>query len=245
MPRTLDPRPPRQKRSRESLRRMLDAAEVVVAKYGIEGATLPRIAAQARITPTNVYRRFRNKDALIRAVFQRLTDRSSAEVNSQFDPETVRPIGLIQFSRNVIAGMVNGYRANAALSRATVEYSERHWEAAFIRKARAAEAQSLRQMVATFLIWRDQITHPDPEYAIRFAFLMMGFALREVILFERRQIFADVLLLDDDSLKQELPQFFLRYLGVKEGAESLTAPAQSDRSGRGQPRPAPSRGGIS
>ena len=141
MPRTLDPRPPLQKRSRESLRRMLDAAEVVVAKYGIKGATLPRIAAQARITPTNVYRRFRNKDALIRAVFQRLTDRSSAEVNSQFDPETVRPIGLIQFSRNVIAGMVSGYRANAALSRAAVEYSERHWEVAFIRKARAAEAQ--------------------------------------------------------------------------------------------------------
>ena len=245
MPRTLDPRPPRQERSRESLRRMLDAAEVVVAKYGIEGATLPRIAAQARITPTNVYRRFRNKDALIRAVFQRLTDRSSAEVNSRFDPETVRPIGLIQFSRNVIAGMVSGYRANAALSRAAVEYSERHWEVAFIRKARAAEAQSFRQMVATFLIWRDQITHPDPEYAIRFAFLMVGFALREVILFERRHIFADVLLLDDDSLKQELPELFLRYLGVKDSAESVTAPAQSDRGGRRQPRPAPSRDGIS
>ena len=150
------------------------------------------------------------------AVFQRLTDRSSAEVNSQFDPETVRPIGLIQFARNVIAGMVSGYRTNAALSRAAVEYSERHWEVAFIRKARGAEAQSFRQMVATFLIWRDQITHPDPEYAIRFAFLMVGFVLREVILFERRHIFADILLLDDDSLRRELPQVFLRYLGVKD-----------------------------
>jgi hypothetical protein len=54
-----------------------------------------------------------------------------------------------------------------------------------------------------------------------------------VILFERRHIFADVLLLDDDSLKQELPQVFLRYLGVKDSAEFVTAPAQSDRSGRG------------
>jgi len=195
---------------------MLDAAEVVVAKYGVEGATLPRIAAQARIAPTNVYRRFRNKDALIRAVFRRFTERSTAEVKSQFDPQLVRPIGLVQFARNVIFGMVNGYRANAALSRAAVEYSERHWEVAFIRKARAAEAQSFERMVDTFLIWRDQIKHPDPEYAVRFAFLMVGFALRELILFDRTHLFAAALPLDDDSLKRELPVVFLRYLGVQD-----------------------------
>ena len=195
---------------------MLDAAEVVVAKYGVEGATLPRIAAQARIAPTNVYRRFRNKDALIRAVFRRFTERSTAEVKSQFDPQLVRPIGLVQFARNVIFGMVNGYRANAALSRASVEYSERHWEVAFIRKARAAEAQSFERMVDTFLIWRDQIKHPDPEYAVRFAFLMVGFALRELILFDRTHLFAAALPLDDDSLKRELPVVFLRYLGVQD-----------------------------
>lgn|SRR5271169_1475293 len=216
MPRTPAPPPPSQQRSRESLRRMLDAAEVVVAKYGVEGATLPRIAAQAHLAPTNVYRRFRNKDALIRAVFRRLTERSAAETVRQVDPEKVRPIGLAQFSRNIIEAMIGGYRANAALSRAAVEYSEKHWEIAFIRKARAAEVQSFQRMVDTFLIWRDQIKHPDPEYAVRFAFLMVGFALRELILFDRTHIFAAVLPLDDGSLRKELPRVFLRYLGVKE-----------------------------
>jgi AcrR family transcriptional regulator len=216
MPRTPAPPPPSQKRSRESLRRMLDAAEVVVAKYGVEGATLPRIAAQAQIAPTNVYRRFRNKEALIRAVFHRLSERSTAEVNAQLDPEKLRPIGLAQFSRNLIAGMVGGYRADAALSRAAAEYAEQHWEVAFIRKARAAEAQSFQRMVDTFLIWRDQIKHSDPEYAVRLAFLMVVFALRECILYDRMHIFATVLPLDDDVLKRELPQMFLRYLGVKD-----------------------------
>jgi AcrR family transcriptional regulator len=195
---------------------MLDAAEIVVAKYGVEGATLPRIAAQARIAPTNVYRRFRNKEALIRAVFHRLSERSTAEVKSQLDPEKLRPIGLVQFSQNLIAGMVAGYRADAALSRAASEYAERHWEVAFIRKARAAEARSFQQMVDAFLIWRDQINHPDPEYAVRFAFLMVVFALRELILYDRIHIFAAALPLDDDVLKQELPRVFLRYLGVKD-----------------------------
>ncbi len=215
MPRKPAQHPPRQERSRESLRRMLDAAETVLAKHGLQGATLPRIAAQAGISPANVYRRFRDKDALMEAVFRRLTQRSSAEVEAQFDPETVRPIGLVQFSRNVIEGMVRGYRADVRLSRVAVEYSEQHWEVDFVRKARASEAQSFQRMVDTFLIWRDQIKHPDPVYAIRFAFVIVAIALRELILFDRSHIFAAILPLNDDSLKQELPRLFLRYLGVE------------------------------
>ena len=172
MPRKPAQHPARQERSRESLRKMLDAAEVVLAKHGLEGATLSRIAARAGISSANVYRRFRDKDALMEAVFRRLSQRSSAEVENQFDPEKVRPIGLVQFSRNVIEGMIRGYRAGARLSRVAVEYSEQHWEVGFVRKARASEARSFQRMVDTFLIWREQIKHPNPEYAIRFAFLM-------------------------------------------------------------------------
>ena len=42
---------PVQERSRESLRRILDAAEVVLARYGLEGAILQRIASQAEQRP--------------------------------------------------------------------------------------------------------------------------------------------------------------------------------------------------
>ena len=146
MPRKPTPPPPRQLRSRESLRRMLDAAEAVLAKHGLEGATLPRIAALAGISPPNVYRRFRDKDALMAAVFQRLTERSSAATAAQFEPETVRPIGLVQFSQNMIEGMIRNFHADAGLSRATVQYSETHWEVGFVRKARDSEARSFQMM---------------------------------------------------------------------------------------------------
>ncbi len=109
-PRKPAQRPAVQERSRESLRRMLDAAEAVVAKHGLEGAILPRIAAKAGISAANVYRRFRDKDALIAAVFQRIRERSSAATASQVDPEKVRPIGLARFSRNIIGGMIQNYR---------------------------------------------------------------------------------------------------------------------------------------
>jgi len=193
---------------------MLDAAEIVLAKHGLEGATLPRIAAKAGISPTNIYRRFRDKDALMAAVFQRLTERSSAATAEQFDPEAVRPLGLLTFSKNVIEGMIRNFRADAGLIRASVRYSEEHWEVKFVRKARASEAQSFQMMMRTFMMWRDQIKHPEPERAIRFAFVMVALALRELVLFGRTRIFADILPLDDDTLRQELTRMFLLYLGL-------------------------------
>jgi AcrR family transcriptional regulator len=199
---------------------MLEAAEAVLAKHGLEGATLPRIARRAGLSAANVYRRFKDKDALMRAVFQRLTERSSAATEAAFDPESVRPIGLVQFSRNVIEGMIRGHRADAGLSRVCVEYSQTHWDLDFIRKARASEEKSFRRMVDTFLMWRDQIRHPDPERAIRFAFLMVALSLRELILFNRAYVFEGVIPVDDELLKRELARMFLRYLGVEASADS-------------------------
>ena len=74
--------PPRQARSRETLRRLLDAAEAVMLTHGPEGATLPRIAKQARVSPATVYRRFLDKDALMRAVFRRFNERSTSRHDS-------------------------------------------------------------------------------------------------------------------------------------------------------------------
>lgn len=212
---------------------MLDAAEAVLAKHGLQGTTLPRIAVQAGSSPANVYRRFRDKDALMAAVFQRLTERSSAATVAQFEPETVRPIGLVQFSKNIIEGMIRNFRSDAGLSRATVQYSEEHWEVGFVRKARASEAQSFQTTVNTFMMWRDQINHPEPERAIRFAFVMVALALRELILFDRTHIFEDILPLDDNTLREELARMFLRYLGV----DSLERAVCSEESKLYQPPP--------
>jgi AcrR family transcriptional regulator len=163
-----------------------------------------------------VYRRFRDKDALMRAVFRRFNERSSSATDVAFDPETVRPIGLVQFSRNTIKGMVRGFRANAAISRAAVQYAERHPQLDFIRNARASEAKSFGRMVETFLMWRDEIRHPDPEFAIRFAFLVVACLLRELIIFDRMKMFSAVVAVDDAVLERELPRVFLRCLGAAE-----------------------------
>lgn len=206
--------PPRQARSRETLRRLLDAAEAVMLTHGPEGATLPRIAKQARLSPATVYRRFLDKDALMRAVFRRFNERSSGAVRQQFDRDAVRAMGLVRFSTSVVQGMVRGFRANAALSRAAVQYAERHPNADFVRASGASEAKSFQKMVDTFLMWRDDIDHPDPEQAIRFAFLIVATVLRDLVLFDRMRLMAPVIPVNDEVLERELPKVFLRCLGV-------------------------------
>ena len=39
--------------------------------------------------------------------------------------------------------------------------------------------------------------------------------MSELILFDRMRMFQDILPLDDDMLRQELPRMFLSYLGVE------------------------------
>jgi len=70
-------------------------------------------------------------------------------------------------------------------------------------------------MVGTFLIWRDEIRHPDPAYAVSYGILTVAFALRELILFDQARTFRHALAVGDDDLKTELPRMFLRYLGSR------------------------------
>ncbi len=206
--------PPRQARSRETLLRLLDAAEAVMLRHGVEGTTLPRIARHARVAPATVYRRFRNKEALMRAVFRRFNERSSG-AREQFDADRLRGIGLVPFATQVVQGMVRGFRANAALSRAAVLYAEKNPKADFIRKSGESESKSFQRMVDTFLVWRDEINHPDPELAIRLAFLVVASMLRDLVIFDRMRLMASVIPVDDDVLKRELPRVFLACLGVR------------------------------
>jgi AcrR family transcriptional regulator len=214
MPKTPTHKPPQQARSRESLRRMLDAAESVLEKYGAEGTTLVRVAKEAMLSPANVYRRFRDKDALVAAVFSRFYDMNAAELAAPVDWDAIRRVGIRQFTRNWIAGMIQGFRTRTGLIRAAALYSQSHPHAPHVKKKTAIELELYRRMVQMFLVWRDEIRHPDPEYGVGYAMLTVALTLRELIIFDNAEMFSKVVPVDDDHLREELPRAFLRYLGV-------------------------------
>ena len=207
--------PPQQARSRDSLRRLLEAAEAVFDKYGLEGATLPRIAREAELSAASVYRRFRDKDALIRAVFSRASEIQAQELAKEVNLEQLREIGIRTFTRHWIGGMLKGYGTRSGLIRAAMMYAQQHPQAAFVRRQKELEIRGYRKMVETFLLWRSEIRHPDPENAVSYGMMMVAFTVRELLLFGQAKVFENFVPVGNDQLQKELSRSFLRYLGVE------------------------------
>lgn len=73
-------RPPQQARSRESLQKVLAAAEHVLATGGLDEFTVGAVAEQAGLSVGAIYRRFDGKDQLLRAVKDQLLGRLETAV---------------------------------------------------------------------------------------------------------------------------------------------------------------------
>jgi AcrR family transcriptional regulator len=189
----------------------------VLETDGVEGATLPRIAAVARLSTATVYRWFRDKDALMAAVFHRFIEQNAQEVAQKVDPEAIRKIGIRKFARRWIGTLLQGYRTRTGLVRAAVLYSSSMPTPRSYGGRKSWRSKASARWRRCFCSGARKSRHPNPEYAVRFAMVMVAFALRELILVERVHLFEKLLRLGDDRLQEELPRAFLRYLGGRGG----------------------------
>lgn len=209
---------PRQARSRETLTRLLNAAEAVLAEGGLEAATVPAIAARAGLSVGAVYRRFPDKDALLRAVYFRMFARIREQNEARLDPELYRSAPLERVLAGIVQGIVQHYRQNRTLMQAMVQYADTHADPEFRRRATELNAAALSGLVAIAASKRDEMRHPDPEGAVRFALLTVGLVLRGVVLADQAP--RGILLPEDVSLEDELTRMVLGYLGVEGGSGS-------------------------
>ncbi|HSE48479.1 MAG TPA: TetR/AcrR family transcriptional regulator [Terriglobales bacterium] len=206
---------PQQVRSRESLRKLLKAANEVLGQRGLEGTTIPRIADHAGLTPGAVYRRFRDKEALLEAAILGILERQDERMKGGLTPEKVALIPLPVFTEQVVGGMVTAYRANASLLRAMRMFARTRRGTPFWRKASRLERRAYERAIDLFLAHRERIRHPDPRQAVSLALFMLASSLYELMEHPDDQgPWKGFLPKDEPALKKELVRAFLSYLGA-------------------------------
>lgn len=206
---------PQQQRSRESERKLLKAAAEVLGQHGVEGATIPRIARHAGLTPGAVYRRFRDKDELLETTILGILERQDERTKVGLAPKAAAQIPLPVFADQIIGSMVISYRANAALLKAMRQFVQARAHSDFWKKASVLEMHTFRRILELFLSHRAEINHPQPKMAVSLALMMVISTLFElVVLPQDPSLYKGLWPQDDRVMKQELVRSFLNYLGV-------------------------------
>jgi len=203
---------PQQERSRRTLSLLLGAAETLLNEKGLAATTVPAIAKRAGLSVGVVYRRFPNKDALLRAVYERFFHEMREQNRLRLDAAALMTTRLEPLARSVIAGMVEGYRRKRGILRALTHYARTHRDKRFRRSALETNREAMSGVAALFLSHHDRIKHPHPERAVEFALLSIAAILRIVILEEEPLHSVPT----PDNLAEELTRMFLGYLGITE-----------------------------
>ena len=201
---------PKQQRSRETLERLLLAAIRVLDELGLDGAVIPRIAAAAGVAPASVYRRFADKDALLRAAFLHLLRRTN-EGNRTRLSRLLLHSTLDGTAKRLMSLIFEQYRSHPHLFRALVRFLEANSDQNFVREARSIVAENIQQVVNVLLTHRKKIRHASPERALQIAVLNAVSSI-EAIALEPNSLWHTVLGASDAELSRELARGFVAYL---------------------------------
>ncbi|GAA0248617.1 TetR/AcrR family transcriptional regulator [Cryptosporangium japonicum] len=161
-------RAPKQERSKISFERALDAVVELLAERGSDAFTLADVATRAGVSTGSIYTRVDSKENLIRSAHEREMSRLVAEGEAAL---AAPPSGSGSFRELVgeLIGQVGEHlRRNAALLRAfmlVAAHDETIAQGGKVSYARILELWNERLGAR-----RDEIAHPDPDAATRWAY---------------------------------------------------------------------------
>jgi AcrR family transcriptional regulator len=213
MPKKVKTLEPQQERSRESLRRLLKAAAEVLGQHGLAGATIPRIAAHAALTPGAVYRRFRNKDVLLETMILKIMEDQDRYMRQSITTTMAAEIPAAVLAGQVISSLLISYRQNAGLLRAMRQFAQEREGTAFGKKVTRLEVRTFEYVVDLLVASKGKISHTDPRVAVGLGVAMIVGALWELVVYPpNTKALKGLVPGSDMELQQELTRSLLSYL---------------------------------
>lgn len=198
---------PKQGRSEATLQRLLDAAEELICRDGLASVSIASIVREAKSSVGGFYARFRDKDELLRALHERELGRINEQVSELVNPERWDGVPLRAIIHTLIFTYAENSRGRERLQAAILEATARNpdaWAPAIDFRREVTDSVS-----ALLLLRRDEIKHPNPEEAVRFA-LGQAFAIRDIrSLYAHTDVVQEV---SDETTSKEMVRSMMAYL---------------------------------
>jgi AcrR family transcriptional regulator len=207
---TLQQTSAKQKRSLRTEDKLLAAAIRVLDQDGLDGATVPRIAQQAKLSPASIYRRFVDKDNLLRAAFLRVLGESNRNREQRLQSLLLRH-SLPETVTAILSTLMQQYRDHPRLLRALIRMLDIEQDSEFAVEAWRRLEANLSRMAEVLLAHRASIRHANPELAVRFAVLSATSAIELTALAED-SLWSVALPISDKEFLVELARQTVAYL---------------------------------
>jgi AcrR family transcriptional regulator len=200
---------PKQARSEETLSRLLDAAEALIVEKSISDVSIPEIVRRAGSSVGGFYARFRDKNALLRALEERFFNDVLERVNDIAEPERWRGVPVAEIVRPCVAEFVQMFREREALINAFLFRAVHDPE--FIAEGLRFRRGVSERISSLLLERRGELDHPDPEVAIEIVVQMSIGLLQQMSL--SGDLHVDGRRITDDRIVDEISRIFLTYIG--------------------------------
>ena len=173
--------PPKQRRSQESLERILDAAETLIRERGFEQMTIAEVVQRSGSSVGSLYARFRDKLALLQAVQVRYHARVENAIAAEFSGESPQDECLRDAAARIVRVLSDYLLHEPELFRAFILQAV--FDPTVRAQGEAANAKRRERVANVLLQHRAEIRHADPEMAARWFYSICMAFLRERMTF--------------------------------------------------------------
>jgi AcrR family transcriptional regulator len=200
-------RPPRQRRSRESLERVVAAGTALLVEGGYEAFTITEVAKRARVSVGSLYGRFQSKDGLFHELQARALEAIEADQEALLERDwSGRDADALV--RAAVGAVAEIFRRHSALLR--VMMLRGAVDPDVLARGRASSQRLASAFAAALLTHRGAIAHPRPELATDVCFRMVYDVLARRVMYG--PTFESALTLSWDELVGELGEACSAYL---------------------------------
>ena len=161
-----------QSRSQKTQESLLDAAAILFSEKGVDATSVADVAARAGCSVGSVYHHFRDKKALLYAVFDRMSEELRATTRDAVAPARWKGASIADILRGYLEFSLEIGRERPDFKRAGLEASRSD---PALREHLAELHSELDQGLTELLLARrDEIGHPDPTLATGFVLDQLG-----------------------------------------------------------------------